>query len=87
MGCVACSCVSHAHSFLIASINYTAPQILNFSIAYGKTAHGLAADWNVTVEEAKDTLEKWYRDRPEVRRVHVVSVLHALSGLVVWSLR
>jgi DNA polymerase I-like protein with 3'-5' exonuclease and polymerase domains len=33
-------------------------KILNFSIAYGKTAHGLAKDFNTTVEEAKETVEK-----------------------------
>ena len=41
---------------------------LNFSIAYGKTAFGLAKDWGVTKDEAKDTLERWYADRPEVKR-------------------
>ncbi len=40
--------------------------MLNFSIAYGKTALGLSKDWGVTLSEAKDTLEKWYADRPEV---------------------
>jgi hypothetical protein len=40
---------------------------LNFSIAYGKTAFGLAKDWGVTKEQAQDILELWYRDRPEVR--------------------
>lgn len=40
---------------------------LNFSIAYGKTVHGLAADWGITIDEAQETLEAWYRDRPEVR--------------------
>ena len=39
---------------------------LNFSIAYGKTAHGLSKDWNVSVEEAEEMLQKWYADRPEV---------------------
>lgn len=39
---------------------------LNFSIAYGKTAHGLSKDWGVSLSEAKETLEKWYNDRPEV---------------------
>lgn len=39
---------------------------LNFSIAYGKTVHGLAKDWGITVEEAEKTLQAWYRDRPEV---------------------
>lgn len=41
--------------------------MLNFSIAYGKTAVGLAKDWNVSVDEAKDTVHKWYESRPEVR--------------------
>eukprot|EP00898_Chlorokybus_atmophyticus_P002773 jgi/Chlat1/3497/Chrsp23S03689 len=41
---------------------------LNFSIAYGKTAAGLAKDWKITQEEAMETLELWYRDRPEVRK-------------------
>jgi len=42
-------------------------KILNFSIAYGKTAHGLAKDWKVDLKEAQDTVNKWYSDRPEVR--------------------
>ena len=41
---------------------------LNFSIAYGKTIHGLAKDWGISLDEAKETLEAWYRDRPEVRQ-------------------
>lgn len=40
---------------------------LNFSIAYGKTARGLAQDWNVSLDEANETLAAWYRDRPEVK--------------------
>ncbi|KAK2080515.1 hypothetical protein QBZ16_000368 [Prototheca wickerhamii] len=40
-------------------------KVLNFSIAYGKTAHGLARDWGVSVDEARDTVERWYADRPE----------------------
>lgn len=40
---------------------------LNFSIAYGKTPIGLAKDWNVTRQEAQNTLELWYSDRPEVK--------------------
>jgi DNA polymerase-1 len=31
---------------------------LNFSIAYGKTVHGLARDWGVSHIEAKETLER-----------------------------
>lgn len=42
-------------------------QVLNFSIAYGKTAHGLSKDWKVDLTEAQDTVERWYSDRPEVR--------------------
>lgn len=42
-------------------------KVLNFSIAYGKTAHGLAKDWKVSLREAEETLNRWYRDRPEVK--------------------
>lgn len=42
-------------------------KVLNFSIAYGKTARGLAADWNVSLAEAQETLDAWFADRPEVR--------------------
>lgn len=45
-------------------------QVLNFSIAYGKTAVGLSEDWNVSIEEAQATLQRWYEDRPEVRKWH-----------------
>lgn len=45
-------------------------KVLNFSIAYGKTAHGLSRDWKVSVDEAKATVKKWYGDRREVRLVH-----------------
>jgi len=41
---------------------------LNFSIAYGKTAHGLSKDWGVTTEEAQQMLQKWYDARPEVAK-------------------
>eukprot|EP00977_Amphora_coffeiformis_P011483 scaffold2767_cov177-Amphora_coffeaeformis.AAC.57 len=40
---------------------------LNFSIAYGKTAHGLSQDWGVSPTEAGEMLQKWYDARPEVR--------------------
>lgn len=39
---------------------------LNFSIAYGKTAHGLSQDWGVSIKEAEDMLQAWYNSRPEV---------------------
>ncbi|XP_065862340.1 DNA polymerase I A, chloroplastic/mitochondrial-like [Euphorbia lathyris] len=43
-------------------------KMLNFSIAYGKTPVGLSRDWKVSVEEAKETVELWYRERQEVRK-------------------
>lgn len=39
---------------------------LNFSIAYGKTAHGLSKDWGVSKKEADAMLKAWYKARPEV---------------------
>lgn len=39
---------------------------LNFSIAYGKTAHGLSQDWGVSKDEAEEMLNAWYNARPEV---------------------
>ena len=42
-------------------------KVLNFSIAYGKTARGLATDFGTSVEEAEQTLAAWYADRPEVK--------------------
>ncbi|KAL5721700.1 DNA-directed DNA polymerase [Ranunculus cassubicifolius] len=43
-------------------------KMLNFSIAYGKTPHGLAKDWKVSLKEAKETVDLWYKDRKEVLR-------------------
>jgi DNA polymerase I len=42
-------------------------KIMNFSIAYGKTVHGFMQDWNCSKEEAQQTVDLWYSDRPEVR--------------------
>ncbi|KAK8622888.1 hypothetical protein V6N13_117787 [Hibiscus sabdariffa] len=41
-------------------------KMLNFSIAYGKTPVGLAKDWKVSVEEARNTVNLWYKERQEV---------------------
>jgi DNA polymerase I len=55
---------------------------LNFSIAYGKTAHGLSKDWGVTQQEAQDMLDKWYDARPEVRDWQAKTKQYArMSGL------
>jgi DNA polymerase-1 len=40
---------------------------MNFSIAYGKSAHGFSKDWGCTIQEAQQTLDAWYADRPEVK--------------------
>ena len=42
---------------------------LNFSIAYGKTAHGLSQDWGVSIKETEDMLQAWYDSRPEVEKL------------------
>ena len=42
-------------------------KIMNFSIAYGKTVHGFMKDWNCTEQEAQQTMDAWYADRPEVK--------------------
>ena len=47
-------------------------KVLNFSIAYGKTAHGLAKDFDVSTKEAQETVDLWYSDRPEVREWQAV---------------
>lgn len=39
---------------------------MNFSIAYGKSAHGFAKDWECSIEEAQAALKRWYSDRREV---------------------
>nr|XP_043640219.1 DNA polymerase I B, chloroplastic/mitochondrial isoform X2 [Erigeron canadensis] len=41
-------------------------KMLNFSIAYGKTPVGLARDWKVSVNEARETVARWYAGREEV---------------------
>lgn len=50
---------------------------LNFSIAYGKTPKGLSVDWDVTLQEAKETLSRWYADRPEVKQWQEQTVVRA----------
>eukprot|EP00512_Aurantiochytrium_limacinum_P014208 CAMPEP_0171572902 /NCGR_PEP_ID=MMETSP0961-20121227/4432_1 /TAXON_ID=87120 /ORGANISM="Aurantiochytrium limacinum, Strain ATCCMYA-1381" /LENGTH=944 /DNA_ID=CAMNT_0012127903 /DNA_START=1 /DNA_END=2831 /DNA_ORIENTATION=- len=41
-------------------------KVLNFSIAYGKTAFGLSKDFGVSLDDAKDIVARWYSARPEV---------------------
>ncbi|KAF8391518.1 hypothetical protein HHK36_023823 [Tetracentron sinense] len=63
-------------------------KMLNFSIAYGKTPVGLARDWKVSVKEAKETVNLWYKERKEVlhwqeerkREAHEDQCVHTLLG-------
>mmetsp|Transcript_27035 Transcript_27035/g.43449 ORF Transcript_27035/g.43449 Transcript_27035/m.43449 type:complete len:744 (+) Transcript_27035:58-2289(+) len=59
---------------------------LNFSIAYGKTAFGLAKDWGVTKEEAAETVRLWYNDRPEVKRWQDKQIADAINEKVTRTL-
>ena len=57
-------------------------KVLNFSIAYGKTAHGLSKDWKVSLDEAQNTVNRWYADRFEVG-FHPLSAKTCLCALSV----
>ena len=71
-------------------------KVLNFSIAYGKTAHGLGKDWKVSLEEAQNTVNRWYADRPEVRgrshamwefkllHLHIPFIMHPRGRSKLW---
>ncbi|EAZ05778.1 hypothetical protein OsI_28011 [Oryza sativa Indica Group] len=61
-------------------------KMLNFSIAYGKTAVGLSWDWKVEVREARDTLKLWYRDRKEVSAWQKKQKAFALEKCEVYTL-
>uniref|UniRef100_A0A5B7BSS7 DNA-directed DNA polymerase n=1 Tax=Davidia involucrata TaxID=16924 RepID=A0A5B7BSS7_DAVIN len=63
-------------------------KMLNFSIAYGKTVVGLARDWKVSVKEAKEIVDLWYKERKEVlkwqeerkKEAHKNNCVHTLLG-------
>jgi DNA polymerase I len=40
---------------------------INFSIAYGKTAYGFAADWNVSVAKAEKFIEDYFKRFPKIK--------------------
>jgi len=61
-------------------------KILNFSIAYGKTKHGLSRDWGVTLDEAEKTVQAWYADRPEVKTWQAEQHQHAEQFGLVYTL-
>ena len=48
------------------SVERKKSKAMNFSIAYGKSAHGFSKDWGCTMQEAQEALDAWYKDRPEV---------------------
>lgn len=41
---------------------------MNFSIAYGKSAHGFSKDWLCSIDEAEETVKKWYSNRKEAEQ-------------------
>lgn len=43
-------------------------KMMNFSIAYGKGAHGFSKDWGCSYKEAEDALNLWFADRAEVKK-------------------
>ncbi|XP_058093524.1 DNA polymerase I B, chloroplastic/mitochondrial isoform X2 [Magnolia sinica] len=63
-------------------------KMLNFSIAYGKTPVGLARDWKVSVKEARETVNLWYKERREVlswqqerkKEAHTKQCVYTLLG-------
>jgi len=59
---------------------------LNFSIAYGKTAHGLSQDWGVSKTEAENMLQAWYNARPEVLKWQKETKKYARNHLVTRTL-
>ncbi|KAH7427135.1 hypothetical protein KP509_10G031600 [Ceratopteris richardii] len=54
-------------------------KMLNFSIAYGKTARGLSKDWKVSLKDAQATVDLWYKDRHEVRDWQEMQKMNARS--------
>ena len=52
---------------------------LNFSIAYGKTAYGFAKDLDITLHKAQSIIDRWYADRPEVKKWQFEQRLTALK--------
>nr|BBU67632.1 putative mitochondrial DNA polymerase [Rhabdomonas costata] len=50
---------------------------LNFAVLYGQGPRRLAETWNVSFEEARDVVGKWFTGRPEVGRWKKQVVLYA----------
>jgi len=46
----------------------TKSKTINFGIAYGKTAEGFARDWNISVEEAQEFIDKYFETFPKVKQ-------------------
>eukprot|EP01084_Bolivina_argentea_P180016 311010_1 len=61
-------------------------KMINFSIAYGKTAQGLATDLDISTKEANEILEKWYSDRIEVKIWQQKQMLGAIENGYSYSL-
>ena len=59
---------------------------VNFSIAYGKTALGLADDLQILRSEAEDIIRRWYSDRKEVKLWQDEQKFNALQTGLIYSL-
>lgn len=64
---------------------------MNFSIAYGKSAHGFSKDWNCTLQEAEETVKKWYSNRKEAEtwqnKVKALAVEKAFTQTLIGRFR
>ena len=65
-------------------------KVINFAIVYGKGESGIADELGCTVQEARDTFDRWFESKPEVRRwidetkrrVRRVGTTHSIIGRV-----
>ena len=52
----------------VTSAERTIAKSVNFSIPYLTTSYGLAERLKISEEQAKEFIDEWFRDRPEVKR-------------------
>ncbi len=55
-------------------------KVINFSMVYGITPMGLSKQLEVSKDDAKKLMSKWYDDRTEVRSWQTIQVLNSLSN-------
>ncbi len=57
----------HAETMKALGLKRTEAKIFNFSLVYGKTAFGLAQDFNCSQTEAQELIDKWFNQFPKVK--------------------